>query len=260
MSDRKIRILVIGAHPADPFERAGGTLASHLARGDEVVIAALTRGVVTHAFKAFPSTGPDKLKDAERVKEEKKREYEQAARLLGVTDWRIYDLPESPLLYGMDDYTLLVDLIREVRPDVLMCAHPVEVGRYDHMESGTLVLKAADFANADGFPSELAPYKVPEIFLFYYQNFPSEQLMGTSRHAADVIVDTTPHIELKRELMTIFGSTQTKPEEDYAGRMRLFLERTDGAVGYKYGFSGGRGYGEQFTRWNPARGPHLPVT
>lgn len=260
MSETPTRILVIGAHPADPFERAGGTLANHLARGDEAFVVSLTHGVVTHAFTSFPATGADKLRDIDRVKGEKRREFEDACALLGVTGSRLYDLPESPLLYGMDEFILLVDLMREIRPRVLLCAHPVEVGRFDHMDSGTFILKAADYARAEGFPSPLAPHAIPEIFLFYYQVFSAEQLMGTSRHAPDVIVDTTASIEKKLALMTIFGRTQTKAGEDYEGRMRVFLERGDGAVGYKHGFGGGRGYGEQFTRWHPARGPYLPLS
>jgi LmbE family N-acetylglucosaminyl deacetylase len=260
MTNQQVRIMVVGAHPADPFERAGGTIAKHLGRGDEVMVVSLTTGVVTHAFKAIPATGDNKLNDIERVKEEKRQEFDAAVKLVGVTEHRIFDLPESPLLYGMDEYVLLVNLIREFRPDVLLCAHPVEVGRHDHMDSGRFALAAVDYARAEGFPSPLAPRTVRQIFLFYYQNFSSEQLMGTSRHAPDVIVDTTEVIDTKRAAMVIFGGTQTKQNEDYEGRMTRFLDRVDGAVGYKYGFGQGRGYGEQFTRWNPATGPYLPVT
>lgn len=259
MMNQQVRIMVVGAHPADPFERAGGTIAKHLGRGDIVMVVSLTTGVVTHAFKAFPATGDDKLKDVERVKEEKRQEFDAAAKLLGITEHRIFDFPESPLLYGLDEYVLLVNLIREFRPDVLLCAHPVEVGRHDHMDSGRFALAAVDYARAEGFPSPLAPHAVRHTFLFYYQSFPSEQLMGTARHAPDVIVDTTEVIDTKRAAMVIFGSTQTKQNEDYEGRMARFLERVDGAVGYKYGFGQGRGYGEQFTRWNPATGPYLPL-
>jgi LmbE family N-acetylglucosaminyl deacetylase len=54
-----MRILVIAAHPQDPFERAGGTVAKHLERGDEARFLSLTTGVVTHAFGIFPATGTD---------------------------------------------------------------------------------------------------------------------------------------------------------------------------------------------------------
>ncbi|MGH2562448.1 MAG: PIG-L deacetylase family protein [Thermomicrobiales bacterium] len=259
MTNSPTRIMVVGAHPADPFERAGGAIANHLGRGDQVMAVSLTTGVVTHAFGLFPTTGDDKLRDVERFKDEKRKEFERAAKVLGLTAWRLFDLPESPLLYDMEEYKLLVDLVREFRPDVVLCAHPVEVGRFDHMDSGSFTLRAIDYARADGFPSSRAPHAVPNIYMSYYQDFRSEQLMGTARHAPDVIVDTTEVIDIKREAMAQFGATQAKVGEDYPERLKRFLERVDGAVGYTYGLGQGRGYGEQFTRWNPARGPFLPL-
>jgi 4-oxalomesaconate hydratase len=250
--------MVVGAHPADPFERAGGTIANHLGRGDQVMAVSLTTGVATHAFGAFPATGEGKLRDIERVKAEKRQESERAAKMLGLTDWRLYDLPESPLLYGRAEYVLLVGLIREFRPSVVVCPHPVEVGRFDHMDCGSLTLRTVDYARADGFPSPLAPHAVTNIFMSYYQDFRTEQLMGTARHAPDVIVDITEVIDLKRRAMLEFGTTQAKVGEDYPERLGRFFERVDGAVGYRYGLGQGRGYGEQFIRWNPACGKYLP--
>jgi 4-oxalomesaconate hydratase len=259
MSDNPTRIMVVGAHPADPFERAGGTAAMHLARGDEVMMVSLTHGVVTHAFNLFPPTGEDKLGNLDEVKAAKRREFVEAAGVLGVTEWTLFDFPESPLLVGMEEYVTLVNLLREFRPRVVLCSHPVEVGRHDHMDSGRFTVAAVDYARADGFPSPLAPHTVPNLFMSYYQDFRSEQLMGTSRHAPDVIVDTTDVIDRKRAAMCCFGSTQTKKDEDYERRMALFLDRVDGAVGYAHGFGQGKGYGEQFTRWHPQRVRHLPL-
>ncbi|MGH2530889.1 MAG: PIG-L deacetylase family protein [Thermomicrobiales bacterium] len=254
--------MAVGAHPADPVERAGGTMAKHLARGDQAMMVAYTTGVVTHAFNTFPATGENKLRDIERIKEAKHAEFHRAAEILGVTDTRIFDFPESPLLYGLDEYVVIVNLIREFRPHVVLCPHPVEVGRHDHMDSGRLTIAAVDYARAEGFPSPLAPHTVPNLFMFYYPDFRTEQLMGTARHAPEVIVDTTAVIDKKRAAMFQFGSTQTKEDEDYEGRIRVFLERGDGAVGYAHGFTdpaGGWGYGEQFSRWNPERVQYLPL-
>jgi hypothetical protein len=84
--------------------------------------------------------------------------------------------------------------------------------------------------------------------------------MGTSRRSPDVIIDTSDAFETKLELMSIFGSTQTKVGEDYQKRIRLFLDRVDGAVGYRYHFGQGfSGHGEQFVRWNPILGRLLPL-
>ena len=43
-----LRILCIGAHPADIFDQSGGTMAHHTARGDYVACIVLTHGVRIH--------------------------------------------------------------------------------------------------------------------------------------------------------------------------------------------------------------------
>ena len=255
MTDDRIKIMVITAHPQDPFERAGGTVAKHLARGDQAMFVSLTTGVVTHAFNIFPATGEDKLRDIEQVKEAKRHEFERAARLLGLTDWRVLDFPESPMLLGMDEYTVLVNLIREFRPHVVLTHHPVEVGRHDHMDCGRHAIAAVDYARADGFPSPLAPHTVPNLFMFYYPDFRSEQLMATARHMPEVVVDISSVIDKKRAAMVVFAGTQTQKGQDYDKKLDVFFERVDGAAGYVHGFA----YAEQFTRWNPERVQYLPL-
>ncbi len=259
MATHPVRIMVVGAHPQDPFERAGGTVAKHLARGDQAMIVSLTCGVVTHAFNRFPLTGEDKLRDIEQIKDLKRQEFERAAKVLGVSDWRILDFPESPLLVGMNEHVVMVNLLREFRPDVVLCAHPVEVGRHDHMDSGRFTIAAIDYARAEGFPSPLAPHTVPNLFMFYYEDFRSEQLIGGPRHSPEVIVDISAVIDQKREAMLQFASTQAKAGEDYQQKLDAFMLRVDGAVGYAHGFAGGLGYGERFVRWNPERVQYLPL-
>ena len=256
MTRQPVKLMTVAAHPQDPFERTGGTVAKHLARGDEAVFVSLTTGVVTHAFNVFPATGEDKLRDIEKVKDTKREEFERGARRLGLTDWRVLDFPESPMLLGMEEYRTLVDLLREFRPDVVLCAHPVEVGRQDHMDSGRFVVAAVDYARADGFPSPLAPHTVAEIFMFYYPEFRSEQLMGTSRHAPDVVVDISAVADTKRDAMAEFGGTQAKRDEDHDSKLALMMERVDGGVGYLNGMD----YAEQFVRLNPSRVQYLPLT
>ena len=51
MASRAIRLLVIGAHPADCFDQVGGTMAHHAAQGDHVTVASLTIGVRSHHWK-----------------------------------------------------------------------------------------------------------------------------------------------------------------------------------------------------------------
>ncbi len=255
MAEKQVKIMVVAAHPQDPFERAGGTVAKHLARGDRAMLVALTNGVVTHAFGVFPPTGEDKLKDIEKVKASKRAEFERGAKALGVTEWEIFDFNESPLIVGLPEYIKLVNVIRTYRPDVVLTSHPVEVGRQDHMDCGRVTLAAVDYARADGFPSPLAPYTVPNVFLFYYPDFRSDQLMAGARHNPEVVVDISAVAEKKKAAMMEFMTTQAKPGEDYTRKINLFMASIDGSVGYNNGCA----YAEQFSRWNPERVQYLPL-
>ena len=48
MPNRPLRVLSIGAHPADIFDQSGGTMAHHAARGDHVACVVLTHGARVH--------------------------------------------------------------------------------------------------------------------------------------------------------------------------------------------------------------------
>jgi len=253
MSTQPIKLMVVGAHPLDAFERAGGTIAKHLARGDQAMMVTLTAGVVTHAFGFFPPTGDDKLKDIQRVKELKWAEFVRACKVLGATAWKTLDFPESPMLLGQAEYVTMVNILREFRPDVVICQHPIEVGRQDHMDAGRFVVAAVDYCRTEGFPSPLAPHTVPNLFMSYYQDFRSEQLTGAAQHAPGVIVDITATFEKKVEAMQEFGGTQSKGKENWRQEWRDGMAAIDHGIGYYHGL----GYAEQFTRLNVQKVQYL---
>lgn len=255
MTVRTSRIMAIGAHPGDPIERAGGTAAKHIARGDDVMMVSLTSGVVTHAFGRFPATGDDKFKDLEKIVAEKTEEFARGVQALGVSSWHVFGFRESPLATGFDEYEAMVNLIREFRPNVVLCPHPVEVGRQDHMDCGRFTVAAVDYARAEGFPSLLAPHTVNNLFLYYYEDFRSEQLTGSPRHSPEVIVDISSVIDKKRAAMMELAGTQTKESEDYGAKLDRFFDRVDGAAGHIHGFN----FAERFNRWDPERLQYLPI-
>ena len=249
-----MRIMVIAAHPQDPFERGGGTVAKHLDRGDEARFVSLTTGVVTHAFGVFPATGDDKLREIDRIKALKRGEFEEAAALIGVSS-RLFDFLESPLTVGLAEYIAVVNEIREFRPGAVLCPHPTEFGRFDHMDAGRFAVAAVDYARADGFPSPLAPHLVRDVFTFYYEEYRTDQFMGAARHGPDVVVDITAVVDRKRAAMAIFGRTQAKPGEDYTKKLDRFFASVDGASGY----AAGTGYVERFNHLNPGPVAYLPT-
>ncbi len=103
------RVLVVAAHPDDEVLGVGGTIAWHVARGDEVVVLLLTDGVTAR----------------HSVTEPQKAAARQACRELGVEDIVFANLPDE----GLDGMPLLEiirpisQLVREVRPRVVYTHH-----------------------------------------------------------------------------------------------------------------------------------------
>lgn len=250
-----VRLMAITAHPQDLAERTGGTAATHIERGDEVMWVSLTTGAVTHAFDTFPATGEDKLKDIEKVKDAKREELERAASILGVQHWHFLDFPENPMIVGFDEYKTVIELMRSFRPDIMITQHPVEYGRLDHMDAGEFAIRCVDYARADGFDSPLAPHTVREVYMSYYLDYRSDALMAAARQPPDIVVDITDVAEKKKAAMAAFATTQTKLGEDFSAKLDTFMASVDGAVGYVNGM----GYGEQFVRLNPAKVQYLPL-
>ena len=102
-----LRILSIGAHPADIFDQSGGTMAHHTSRGDYVACVVLTHGARVHDAVISDSMfhreevpdESDLLALMEERSDVKAEEVRKGCKILGVED--IY-------FFGADDAVLLV--------------------------------------------------------------------------------------------------------------------------------------------------------
>jgi LmbE family N-acetylglucosaminyl deacetylase len=177
-SAEPLRILVIGAHPADIFDQSGGTMAHHVARGDWVGCAVLTHGGRVHDKVVSDKMFHEKeVPDAEEMKkiiseraEVKTREILKACAILGVRRENVY-------FFGADDAILLVNepmirqvarLIRKLRPHVVITHFPLEDAGIasQHATTGQIVMHAIHFAGAVDPGDKTPPHKVTQVFFF----------------------------------------------------------------------------------------------
>lgn len=84
--------LVVSAHSADFVWRAGGAIALHTEQGFAVTVICLSYGERGESAKLWNQPGMT----LERVKVERQKEAEAAARHLGVTDIQFWDLGDYP--------------------------------------------------------------------------------------------------------------------------------------------------------------------
>ena len=147
-----LRVMGVGAHPDDLEILCGGTLARYASSGHTVVMAHLLNGDKGHYEM-----------DSRKLAEERKGEAEEAGRVIGAEVVSL-DLPDGELFSDLATRRLVMDLVREVRPDVVITHAP---GDYcsDHTATCQLVCDASFFAAAPLFRTEHdAHNKIPPVF------------------------------------------------------------------------------------------------
>src|SRR4051794_8282599 len=80
-----IRIMGIYAHPADVATEAGGTMAVHADRGDEITAIVLSEGIGMHPHFLQTEEGREPMTLAD-YREFKRDEVRRAAKILGIAN------------------------------------------------------------------------------------------------------------------------------------------------------------------------------
>ncbi len=131
MSEERLRVMVIGAHPDDPDFSCGGTAALWAAAGHEVRFLSTTSGDTGHHL-----IGGIEL--ARRRQAEARR----SAAVAGVAEYRILDNHTGELEPTVANRRMLIRLIRELAPDIVLSHRPNDY-HPDHRATGQLVMDAS---------------------------------------------------------------------------------------------------------------------
>jgi bacillithiol biosynthesis deacetylase BshB1 len=215
-------VLAIAAHRDDVEQTCGGTLLRMAARGLRTAILDLTQGEAGTRGTA----------------DERAREAEEAARILGVGWRQALTLPDGAIENTPENRVAIVHVLRRLRPRVVIL--PYWQGRHpDHAVTGTLGYDAcflAGIKKVDTGTDPHRPFKIVYASLY-----------------ADVrpsfVVDITPFIEQRHLALMAYrsqyanqsaGSGLFVPEEEI--RERTFAEARH------YGLLAGVRYGEPFVQ------------
>lgn len=164
------RVLCVQAHPDDGEIGAGATVARLVQAGAEAVYLTVTDGGV--------GTEDASIKPPELIRT-RRREEEEAARLLGVTRMIWLDFPDGGNLELSAVREKIIEAVRRVRPDLLMVMDPwlPYEAHSDHRITG---LAAAEAVLLSGYPHAcpqhlaggLMPH-APEAVAFYATSRPN---------------------------------------------------------------------------------------
>lgn len=163
------RVLVVNAHPDDVDFSAAGTIALWTDAGIEVTYCIVTDGAAGGRDESTPRPEMAQLRRGEQI---------AAAKHVGVHDLRFLGYPDGRLEPTLALRKDLARVIRQVRPDRLLCPSPernyarIGTSHPDHRAVGSAALDAVypDARNPFAFPEllageQLAPWTVPEVWL-----------------------------------------------------------------------------------------------
>ncbi len=147
------RVLAVYAHPDDYEMSCGGTLHRWAGEGAEVYVVIGTRG---EKGSADPNTDTEELADI------RGQESRCAAEVLGVKELETLGVPDGELDNSADLRRRLVQVIRRVCPDVVICPDPTAVffgnsyiNHIDHREIGWATIDSVA-------PASSSPLYFPE--------------------------------------------------------------------------------------------------
>jgi bacillithiol biosynthesis deacetylase BshB1 len=215
-------VLAIAAHRDDVEQTCGGTLLRSAARGLRTAILDLTQGEAGTRGTA----------------EDRAREADDAARLLGVSWRRALDLPDGAIANTLENRTKILRALREVRPRVVIL--PYWQARHpDHAIVASLGYEACFLSGLSKIDTGTAPHRPFKIVYasLYADVRPS------------FVVDITPFIEQRYAALMAYRSQYA----NQAAGGGLFVaeeeirERTF-AEARHYGLLAGVLYGEPFVQ------------
>ncbi|MBI4881599.1 MAG: PIG-L family deacetylase, partial [Planctomycetes bacterium] len=168
------RVVVLAPHPDDEVIGAGGAIALHAGRGDEVVVVHLTDG----------AGGDREARQGGAIARVRREEARAAGQVLGVSRTLGLDFPDGGLRPEGAFLAGLCALLETLRPRVLYVPSPFE-HHPDHRAAYLLAAAALE---------HLAP--APAVFL-YEVNEPQP---------AGFLLDVTPVLALKDQALCCFSS------------------------------------------------------
>lgn len=216
------KILVIVAHPDDAEFGVAGSVARWVREGTEVVYCIVTDG-------AAGSNDPGI--DREALAEQRQTEQRAAASVVGVRDVRFLGYPDGVLQPTMALRRDLTRVIREVRPERVVCQDPSTIfvaDRYvnhpDHRAAGEAAIYAV-------FPSAGTRPIFPELLAEGYEPHQVAEVYMMLTLQPDTFVDTTETVDLKVEALLCHKS---QVGEDAGNWVREWNAETGKEHGYAF--------------------------
>ena len=223
-----VDLLFFGAHPDDVELSCGGTIVNATRDGLRVGMVDLTRGEM--GTRGTAAT--------------RKREAQEAARILGVSFREQLDFGDGGLRTGRDEEMQIIEIVRRVRPRLVFTAWPDD-RHPDHTRTGRIVTEASFYAGLRQLKPKAAAHR-PQTVIYYLQN----HMVPPS-----FVIDVTDAWKTKMRAIGAYKSqffdAKSKEPRTFISDPE-FLKMID-ARGRHFGVLVGAAYGEAFVTKQPPR-------
>ena len=227
----KVDILAIGIHPDDVELSCSGTLLRHLDQGKTVGLLDLSRG-------EMGTRGTPEIREAEAM---------AAAELMGASFRTILDLADGFFTYSKENIIKIARVIRWCRPELVLANAPHD-RHPDHGRASKLTADACFYSGLSKLEilddqGNLLERWRPTNLYHYIQDYNLKP---------DLLVDITPYMDQKMELVQTFASQFFKPDaKEYNKELSTPISGKDfmdflRAKAATYGREAGFSYAEGF--------------
>ena len=176
---KKLRVLMIGAHPDDAEFRGAGTARKFLKMGAEVGFLILCNGSKGHHILSMEETVRVRAGEAAAVKE-----------VLGLTSYDIWDINDCELEATLENRRRLIRDIRRFDPDIII-GHRTNDYHADHRAAAQLLQDASYMLIVPHDCPEVPAMRQMPVILHFEDRF------QTPPFRADVVVDVTDEMDAK---------------------------------------------------------------
>jgi len=180
-ADRKLNVIIIGAHP-DDADKVGGTAYKWKLAGFDVMMVSFTNGDAGHySIKA------------EELAMLRREEARKAGEVIGIK-YITLDNHDGQLMPTYENRLQMIKLIREHKSDIVVFPRPYDY-HPDHRYTGTLVLDAAYMVTVPTILPEVPHLERNPMFLYMSDGFTIPVAFS-----ADVVIDIDDVVEKKVDM------------------------------------------------------------
>jgi LmbE family N-acetylglucosaminyl deacetylase len=211
-----MKVLAVGAHPDDIEFQCAGTLAKYRRMGHQVAMAVATNGEVGSATLS-----------KQEIAAVRRKEAEASAKVIDAEFYWL-DYPDEFLFNTPETRRRFIDLVRQARPDIILCPDPGRDYHPDHTTCGQVIWDIHVMTPVPNIVTAHPPAaRIPEIAYL--------DTIGGVNFIPERYVDIGEDIEIKKQMLSCHKSQDAWMVNQYGVTCVAMMESFSRMRGFQCG-------------------------